>query len=414
MSSIMTPTNAPARLLILDDDPGIGQTLQNMANAIGLIARFTTDPDVFFSTIESWDPTHIALDLVMPRMDGVEVLGKLAVRQCRARIIITSGVGHRILDAAGRSAAEQGLDIAGVLSKPFSTAALRELLVLDIKPAGVDGKTPPVNKAQTSTSKQFQVSTAELEQALAHKDLKVFYQPKIECNSGALAGFEALVRWLHPKWGLIAPDLFVPFAETHGFIDALTDQVLDQSLDWFAVNFPRSGIKLSINISARTLKDQQFVERLLALCNKHGITPSRLIFELTESSAMEDPVASLALLTRMRVKEFQLSIDDFGTGFSSMLQLVRLPFSEIKVDKSFVMTAMRSQESRTLIKSIIDLGHGLGLHATAEGVEDQQTMDFLRSVNCDLAQGYLIARPMPGDEALEWVAQYEDRNVMQR
>lgn len=122
---------------------------------------------------------------------------------------------------------------------------------------------------------------------------------------------------------------------------------------------------------------------------------------------MEDPVTSLDLLTRMRMKDFQLSIDDFGTGYSSMLQLVRLPFSEIKVDKSFVISAARSQESRTLIKSIVDLGHNLGLRATAEGVEDQQTMDYLKEIGCDLAQGYLVARPMPGDQALAWAKQYQ-------
>ena len=149
-------------------------------------------------------------------------------------------------------------------------------------------------------------------------------------------------------------------------------------------------------------------------CVERNVAPRRLIFELTETSAMEDPVASLDLLTRMRMKEFQLSIDDFGTGYSSMLQLVRLPFSEIKVDKSFVMSARRSQESRTLIKSIVDLGHNLGLHVTAEGVEDQLAMDYLKSVGCDLAQGYLIARPMLGDEALAWANHYQASYAVNR
>jgi len=132
------------------------------------------------------------------------------------------------------------------------------------------------------------------------------------------------------------------------------------------------------------------------------VPPERLIFELTETSAMEDPVASLSLLTRLRMKGFQLSLDDFGTGYSSMLQLVRLPFSEIKVDRSFVMTAARSQESRTVIRSVVDLGRSLGLKSTAEGVEDAQTLGYLNEVGCDLAQGYFIARPMPAEQAAAW------------
>ncbi len=402
------------RLLILDDDSAIGQTILNMADAIGLSARFTAEPTEFFSMLENWDPTHIALDLVMPQMDGVEVLGQLSIRSCRARIIITSGVGHRVLDAAGRSAVEHGLDIAGVLSKPFSSAALRELLTQNFKAAGTFEKAAAGDGAQVSKHAPFHVTTAELGRALARRDLKVFYQPKVACDGGALAGFEALVRWLHPERGLIPPDLFVPFAETHGLIDVLTDQVLDQSLEWFSANFPTGEATLSVNLSARTLKDRQFVERLAARCLQRNVAPRRLIFELTETSAMEDPVASLDLLTRLRMKELQLSIDDFGTGYSSMLQLVRLPFSEIKVDKSFVMTAMQSQESRTLIKSIIDLGHNLGLRTTAEGVEDRPTMDYLKSVGCDLAQGYFIARPMPGDEAVAWATQYQAYFAMNR
>ena len=144
---------------------------------------------------------------------------------------------------------------------------------------------------------------------------------------------------------------------------------------------------------------------LIDLCRRSHIAPERVVLELTESSAMVDPTLSLDLLTRLRVKGFLLSIDDFGTGFSSMVRLVRLPFSEIKVDKSFVMDAQHSQESRTIIKSIIELGHSLGLLVAAEGVEDLQTLNYLMSLGCDLAQGYFIARPMPGEAATRWARQ---------
>ena len=231
------------------------------------------------------------------------------------------------------------------------------------------------------------------------------YQPKIECKSGAMAGFEALVRWNHPDRGIIMPDDFIPLTEETGLIDALTVQVFDQSLEWFSQSFPDSDLKLSLNISAKSLVDIQLADNLSALCQRFQIGTERIILELTESSAMTDSMLSLDLLTRLRVKGFQLSIDDFGTGYSSMLQLVRLPFSEIKVDRSFVMQAHQFKESRTVIKSIIDLGRSLGLIVAAEGVEDLKTLDYLNRLGCDLAQGYFIARPMPGEAARSWVEQ---------
>jgi EAL domain-containing protein (putative c-di-GMP-specific phosphodiesterase class I) len=406
------------RLLILDDDPSIGQTMGLIAETVRFATRFTSDPERFFALVDDWSPTHIALDLVMPTMDGVEVMVQLARRGCGARIIVTSGVGSRVLDAAGRSAEEHGLDIAGVLSKPFSPAALRALLA-DAPPARALAPGSPAGGGAAEPPATFVVTVDDLRRALADDQVEVHYQPKIDCASGRLAGFEALVRWRHPLRGLVSPGGFVRVAEQGGMIDALTDRVFDLSLPWFARSFPGPGgagaahalplegtVSLSVNISARSLHDRQLADRIHARCAAAGIAPSRLILELTETSAMEDPVASLDLLTRLRMKGFQLSIDDFGTGFSSMLQLVRLPFSEMKVDRSFVMTLNRSQESRAVVRSVVELGHSLGLRCTAEGVEDERALDYLRQVGCDLAQGFLIGRPMPAAEVPQWLAQW--------
>jgi EAL domain-containing protein (putative c-di-GMP-specific phosphodiesterase class I)/ActR/RegA family two-component response regulator len=403
------------RLLILDDDPMVGRTMEIMAESAGFSARFVTTPADFFLQVETWVPTHIALDLVMPEMDGVEVMSSLAEHDCDAGIIITSGVGDRVLDAARRAATGHGLNIIGVLSKPFSAAALTALL-------STDGATfTPPEKRQLSR-RPYLPDATDLGQALDAQQLAVHFQPKVECASRQLAGFEALVRWQHPEYGPIEPDRFIPLAEDCGLIDRLTEQVLEQSMNWFAA-LPRdeqldprcrlraranAGLTMSVNMSARTLSDLGLIDRVVQKCNDLDIHPSSLIFELTETSAMDDPVKSLDLLTRMRMKGFHLSIDDFGTGFSSMVQLARLPFSEIKVDKSFVMTAMESRESRTVIRSIVELGHGLGLRCTAEGVETPEALDFVTEVGCDLAQGYFIARPMAGEDILRWIT--EKRN----
>ena len=386
------------RLLILDDDLLVGQTLANVAEGIGFDTRLTSTPKEFFIVLDQWNPTHIAVDLVMPDMDGVEVMRLLAERGCQAKIIISSGVGSRILDAARRSAAEHGLDIAGVLSKPFRQATARTLLAAH----GTDRAVRVARKPGSEC--RFEVTEVALRQALDGHEFQLAYQPKIECKTGAVAGFEALVRWHHPAAGVIMPDQFIREAENWDLIDALTREVSEQALSWLSQSFAGSALSISINISARTLVDFQLGDFASSLCRRLMIDPGRVIFELTESSAMTDPVAALGLLTRVRMKGFHLSIDDFGTGYSSMVQLVRLPFSEIKVDKSFVMAAAQSQEARTVTKSIVDLGHSLGLLATAEGVEDAPTLDFLNAIGCDLAQGYFIARPMPGNVVADWIA----------
>ncbi|HMO55921.1 MAG TPA: EAL domain-containing response regulator [Roseiflexaceae bacterium] len=398
----MTITNQAAkRLLILDDDPMIGQTIKAIAEFAGLLVQFTSRPDEFFHAVDTWLPTHIAIDLIMPEMDGVQVLALLAERHCTARIIITSGVGTRVLDAAGRSAAEHGLNIIGVLAKPFTPTNLRRLLTDDL-PTNRMGDKPGGSGKQRSV-----LDAADLRQALAQNAIVPYYQPKISCATGELAGFEVLARWIDPERGVIPPGQFISIAETNGLIDTLTSQILTQALAWFAplavAGSPISPFThLSINISARTLTNAELFEHVRQECQTLQIDPERLTFELTETSAMDDPTASLDLLTRLRMHGFHLSIDDFGTGFSSMLQLVRLPFSEIKVDKSFVLTALDSQESRTVIRFIVELGHSLGLRCTGEGVEDPQILDYLRQVGCDMAQGYAIARPMPGEEARRW------------
>jgi EAL domain-containing protein (putative c-di-GMP-specific phosphodiesterase class I) len=385
-----------------------------IANASGVGVRIVSSPEPFFRTIDEWHPTHIALDLVMPEMDGIEVLVQLAARACRAKIIISSGMGSRVLDAAHRSASARGLDVIGVLAKPFSAAALRKFLLELPHAIPEDDRSVPGDGHAGSSD----ITEEDLREGLRSNQFRVVYQPKITCGAGALAGFEALARWDHTRLGSISPDRFIPMAEKHGAIDVLTDTIIEQAFGWFSAGFlddePKlmeagiggrcSKLSLSVNISAVSLDDSTLVERLTACCQRHRIPSERITLELTETSAMANPMTALDMLTRMRMKGFHLSIDDFGTGYSSMLQLVRMPFSEIKVDKSFVMSARRSAESRAVVQSVVDLGRSLGLKSTAEGVEDAETMAFLEQTGCECAQGYWIGRPMDAAEVPGWIA----------
>lgn len=379
------------RLLILDDDPAIGQMLQDMVEEEGFQVRASTTAETFFEALEAWDPTHLVLDLVMPDMDGIEVLRTLAARSCRARIVVMSGIGEKVLGAAQRTGLERGLDIAGILPKPFRSKMLMDLLL------AVEGLKRP--RIQASPGDLVE---DELQSALREGQFKLYYQPKVDLKDGALKGFEALVRWIHPQSGLIPPDVFIPVAEETGFIHQLTEEIIAQALSWFPGVPGAEDLSISINLSARSLKDLDLVNRLHARCSGSGIDPGQVVLELTETSAMQDPAAALDILTRLRIKGFRLALDDFGTGYSSMVQLSRLPFTELKVDKSFVMAMGRSEEARKIVASTLGLGSGLGLTTVAEGVEDAETARLLAELRCDQAQGYHFARPLPAHEAVTW------------
>ncbi|CAM3438549.1 EAL domain-containing protein [Halomonas lysinitropha] len=409
----------PPRLLILDDEAMTGETIARVAVFDGFDARHITSPMTFFEEATRWHPDILAIDLIMPEMDGVEVMAELARLGCRARLIITSGVGSRVLDAAARSAREHGLDIVGVIAKPFSAAALRELLHQAIESRETADHSPAEGNAPRD------VNVQDLEEALTLGQIHLAYQPKVRCRTGTIVGVEALARWQHPRLGFIPPDVFIPLAEAHDLIDRLTLQVTEQALDWLAdISSDDTARRvgqhalqetvLSLNVSARSLGNVALFDAILQRCRERDIAPERIVLELTETSAMQDAITSLDTLTRLRLQGFQLSIDDFGTGYSSMVQLVRLPFSEIKVDKRFVMTANDSEESRAVIRSVVELGRSLGLNTTAEGVEDGETLAYLDALKCDLAQGYLISRPLPPDAFLDWFIARESQREERR
>ncbi len=245
------------------------------------------------------------------------------------------------------------------------------------------------------------VTESDLDAAIRRSEFSLVYQPKVRCDTAALVGFEALLRWTHPEHGPIPPDAFIPLAEQSDKIVSLTRVVLEQAVGWLSRSEHRQAT-LSVNVSARCLQDGDFTDHLVGLCSHFCVNPAQLALELTETAATDDPVTALNILTRLRLRGFALAIDDFGTGYSSMAQLAQLPFSEIKVDKSFVMSADRSERARSIIHSTIELGRQLGMRVTAEGVESPFTLEFLRDIGCDYAQGFLIARPLDENAARAW------------
>ncbi|GAA2375961.1 hypothetical protein GCM10010170_079800 [Dactylosporangium salmoneum] len=247
----------------------------------------------------------------------------------------------------------------------------------------------------------------QLRRAITGGELVVFYQPKADASSGAILGAEALVRWQHPEHGLLAPNEFIPLAETTGLIRQLTSYVLATALrDCRAWRDAGHDVSVAVNVSARCLLDLELPVEIQRLTEEHEVPTDRLIVEITESVIMSDPNRALEVLNRLHALGVRLAIDDFGTGYSSLAYLKNLPVQELKVDRSFV-THMRERESElAIVRSTVDLGHNLGMHVVAEGVEDAATWQELSALGCDEIQGYFLGRPMPAGDVIGWLGSH--------
>ena len=243
---------------------------------------------------------------------------------------------------------------------------------------------------------------ADFRRALTEQRLHMAYQPKVSVHDGSLTRVEALVRWDDPERGAVDPQHFVDVAERHGLIDELTHwglrTILRQWVDWRAEGIDSC---IAFNISALSLQNLDFPDLVERMCAALDVPPDRLVLELTESST-QPLIKLMDTLTRFRIKGIGLAIDDFGTGYSSLMQLRQLPFTEVKIDRAFVADIEKSRDCRLIVRSIAELAHGLGLTATAEGVETLEQLELVKELGCDLVQGYFISPPLPGSELGPW------------
>ena len=381
------------RVLVIDDDARIGRIVQRVANKLRVDTSVIDNPDLFESTYLRYQPNIIFLDLQMPRLDGVELLRKLAENDCKAAIILMSGMDKSVMETAIKFGQSLSLQMVGTLSKPMNIVDLERVLIKNF------------HQEEISIESVATITGVDLLEAIDRNELVVHYQPQICLKTGKISGAEALVRWQHPKYGLLAPDSFIPIAEDDlDLIRPLTFFVLKKAVELFKV-LEKNGtnINLSVNISAKLLSDLDLPDKVEQLLRQYQFNPHRLILEITESGAMEDPSLTMDILTRLRLKNIRLSLDDFGTGFSSLVQLYRMPFNELKVDKSFVMGAISSKEAAAISRVTIDLGHSLGLEVVAEGVEDEETYNWLGSLGCEICQGYFISRPLEAAAFSTWI-----------
>lgn len=376
-------------LLVLDDDELVGAYVKRVAETLGLPVRTTTTADDFIDQLIVRQPTDIILDLQLGQSDGVQVLRILAAERCRARIILLSGFDDKVLAAARDLGADLGLNIRHALTKPVRAPALQAALSPE------DGTGPML------------VSPADLERGVRRGELELEYQPLVGCQELDVRGVEALARWRRSSGQRVPPGAFIPVAEANAdLMDLLTANVVEQAArDWRTLAVSGRQTCISINVSAQNLRRLDFPERIADLVERAEVPASAMKLEITETAAMAEPQVTLDTLLRLRLKGFRLSVDDFGTGFTSIAMLRRLPFTELKIDRSFVKDVATSEDALAVARGIVALGRSMGLSTVAEGVETQEMLAEMRKLGTDCAQGFLISRPLPLDRLLVWLAE---------
>ena len=389
-------------ILALDDEPFMLKLLARMLANMGFTSVALCDNGrAALERIGAAEtrPNLILLDLNMPEMDGIEFVRHLVERNYSGSLILVSGEDERMLQTAEKLVQAHKIQVLGHLHKPVKPEVLSALL---------EKWTPPTHSSSLTVKKVY--GADELRAAIDGDQLVNYYQPKVAVASGEVVGVETLVRWLHPVDGVVFPDQFISVAEAHGLIDDLTRRVLSGALTQ-ANAWQQAGLMLrvAINISMDNLASLDFVDFVADLAAKAGVPPQGVVLEVTESRLMQDTRAPLEILTRLRLKRFRLSIDDFGTGHSSLAQLRDIPFDELKIDQGFVHHAWNNETLRAMYDASLALARQLNMEVVAEGVEDRDDWDLLQRTGCDLAQGAFISAPMPAADFSGWLEDWRER-----
>ncbi len=388
-------------ILLVEDEPLQLKLLARTLNGLGytqLIGCSTATAALATLSSAERNIGLIMLDLNLPEVDGVEFLRMLAARRTDIPVVLVSGEDERLIETAARFGASQHITVLGSVPKPVWPAELKAVLERWEKPV-----VPVVPDVK-------QYPAEEVARAILDGEFFTYYQPKVELQQGNVIGFEALVRWLHPRDGIVTPDRFIRVAEERGMIRDPTKLMLKTALAqaryWHA-----SGMELSVavNVSMFDLARAEFADEVIHEVERNKLPPKQLVLEVSERRFAQNPDAALATVSRLRLRRVTMSIDDFGTGTASLAQLRDLPFNEVKVDRSFVHGAGSNAILGAIVNSSLDLAQRIGLRTLAEGIEDAADWIWLRNQRCDHAQGHFIGSPMPVEKIPEWLAEWERR-----
>jgi EAL domain-containing protein (putative c-di-GMP-specific phosphodiesterase class I)/ActR/RegA family two-component response regulator len=337
------------------------------------------------------------IDLALGGMDGLELLRAIAAQGSAVRAIVVGAQPADVLFSVETLAQAYGIDLLGAIAKPVTSTKLKALL---------ENYQPPAraNAGEAKPSSQLNFSFAEVGVGLQKRQFEPFFQPKIELATGQVKGLETFARWRHPEHGVLGPGAFMNALVQNNRVDFLDWTMLELSVErcrqYHGQGIP---ISISLNLAPETLAHPNFIRQVQSTMKRHGVLPDYLTFEMTESSILNFDAGFIERLVRLRMMGFGLAIDDYGTGRSNLQLLARIPFSELKIDRSFVDGASKKRPLGTVLKSCMGLAHSLDRMSCAVGVETRQDWDFLQSLGCTYAQGYHIANPMAAEDFPGWL-----------
>ncbi|HUL95698.1 MAG TPA: EAL domain-containing response regulator [Usitatibacter sp.] len=397
LAAAATPI-AELRFLVVEDQGFQRWAMASMLRSLGAQYVFNAaDGHAALEIFRGLDrPIDVIVsDLDMPGMDGMELIRHVAQARMPVSVILASALAPSVLASVESMARAYGIDVLGAIEKPATVRKLEKLIARrSVRP--LPGHNP-----------RLVFTLEEMVAGLENDEFEPFFQPQVELASGRVRGVEALARWRHPKSGLVPPHippyLFIEPLEDNGYIDRLTWIMLDKAAAQCGT-WRRAGLDatVSVNVSLASFADVAVAARVAHIVEENGLEPRHVVIEVTESAKPKFPGPALESLSRLRMKGFGIAIDDYGTGHSSLQQLARVAFSELKIDQSFVRDAATHVPSRVIVESTLEMARRLGMAAVAEGVETQDDWDLLRRLGCEAAQGYFIAMPMPGDAFLDW------------
>jgi EAL domain-containing protein (putative c-di-GMP-specific phosphodiesterase class I)/CheY-like chemotaxis protein len=383
-------------LLVIDDDPFVPRWIRDVAEHEGYAVSISANVQDVRNVCRRTQPTLILLDLTLGGYQGLDALRLLAAEHCTAAIVLTGAAELPVLQSAARFGTTLDLSMAGTLAKPIDIGQLRRTLASHLHDQEVESvmeKLLAEGSVGTGLNDEMR-----LQGAFAQGELCVYYQPQVSLRTGRVVGVEALVRWQHPARGLVSPHNFLPLAERADLVHPLTLFVIGQAIDecrgWAAAGQP---VSVSVNLFPALLRDPNLPEEIERMLDRAGVAPPLLTLEVAESAAIGHAQDVIEGLTRLRLKGCRLSLDNFGAGFSSLIELRHMPFSQLKIDRRFILEARTQRAARATVDAVIELGHKLGLEIVGEGVEDRETLALVKEAGCDLAQGFLISRPVDAD-----------------
>ncbi|APX76997.1 Bacteriophytochrome cph2 [Achromobacter insolitus] len=383
----------PREILIIEDHPFQGMYLQRLLTELGEVhVDMARDGGEALQRLRQREYGLVLTDLMMPGMDRVQFIQKLATLPGKPGLAIMSSASRRMLTGASLVAKHLGIEVVGLLSKPVSSQALRGV---------VEHVRDQRRSTRPAAPKKVEYDRLTLIDALESRALQAWFQPKKSLSTGRIVSAEALARWMHPTQGVMLPGAFIPSVKASGLEERLLWLVLEQSLEvqahWRARGF---DVPVSINLPTHLLNDHDLADRLWEFVVRHKGVPGKISFELMECSMPEQVSNYYAGACRLRMKGFGLSQDDFGKGYSSYVNLLSIPFTELKIDRALVQGCHEDDNLRATLSSIVELAKRLSLSVVAEGVENAAELALLRKIGCSHAQGFLISHAVPADQFL--------------